>query len=359
MNKLIFFTVTLAIGGAIFAYIISDTGINNILAVIFSLKLWQFAVLILLNAAGILVSSFRWKIILNANGSFAPFRKILAARMVGFSINYLTPSGLVMGEPFKAMVLSTESEIKIGSAMVSIVIEAAIFLSTLLFFVTLGIISFVTYSPVSDTIFAVVAVAFVFMLAVFYLFYSKMIRRSPAGQNEKGFFTYIIELLRLDKIGFIGRFKNRISRREEEVKTFFSLHQNTIYAAILLSVLELAVLFSSYWLTISFLGYTLSIKILLGVAALMSISTLLPVPASLGGFELSQIFAFNFFNLGGQVTAMGFSIITRIVTLIFVAIGILYLAYFEIKTAFQKILLKSPEIKKKIKELFQKLSKSI
>lgn len=352
MNKYIFFTITLAIGGAIFVYIIKDTGIRNILAIIHSLTPQQFGILVILNIAGILISAFRWKIILNANGGFAPFRKILAARMVGFSVNYLTPSGLIIGEPFKAMVLSAETDMKIGSVMVSIVVEGAIFLSTLLFFITLGIISFMTYSPVSDTIFAIVAIAFMFMIALFYLFYTKMIRKSSSEQKEKGFFTYIIELLRLDRIAFVDRFKNRIGRREEEVKNFFSLHRNTILFAVALSVLELVIMFLSYWLTISFLGYALSVKVLLGVTALMSISTLLPLPASLGGFELSQIFAFNFFNLGGQATAMGFSIITRIVTLIFVAMGILYLAYFELKTVFRKIFFNFPEFKKKIKELF-------
>jgi len=273
--------------------------------------------------------------------------------MVGASINYLTPSGLVMGEPFKAMVLSAENNIKIGSAMVSIVVEASIFLSTLLFFVTLGIISFITYSPVSDTVFAIVGVALVFMFDVFYLFYSKMMRKSNLGQGEKGFFTYIIETLRLDRIAFVNRFKSRIGRREEEIKTFFSLHHNTIFAAILLSVLELIVIFFGYWLTIYFLGYTLNIKTIFGVAALMSIATLLPLPGALGGMELSQIFAFNFFNLGGQVTAMGFSIITRIVNLIFVAIGILYLAYFEARIAFRNLLLRFPEFDRRLKEILK------
>lgn len=355
MNKLIFFSITLAIGIAIFAYIVNDTGINKITTIIFSLSWRQFTALITLNIIGILLSAFRWKIILNANGDFAPFRKILAARMVGFSINYLTPSGLIMGEPFKAIVLAGESDIKMGSAMVSIVVEGAIFLSALLFFVTLGIISFIAYSPISDKIFIILAFAFLLMMAIFSLFYIKMIRKNSDGQAEKGFFTYIIELFRLDKISFVNRLKNRIGQREEEVKNFFLLHRNTIFTAILLSILEIAISFSSYWLTISFLGFHLSVKTLLGVATLMSLSNLLPLPGSLGGLELSQIFAFNFFNLGGQATALGFSMIIRIISLIFVAIGILYLAHFEIKIFAQKFALNFSEFTQKIKALFQKI----
>lgn len=357
MNKLIFFSITLAIGGAVFILVVKDTGIHNIFNIVSNLNPRQFAILFFLNAAGFLVSSLRWKIILNANGDFASFRKILAARMVGFSINYLTPSGLVLGEPFKAMVLSAESNIKIGSAMVSIVIEGAIFLSILLLFITLGIISLITYSPVSDQVFAITAFVFVFMIATAYLFYSKMIRKNIVEQNKKGFFTYIIETLHLDRVSFIDRLKNRISIREKEIKSFFSLHRNIIYTAAFLSVLELGILFLSYWLAIYFLGFDLNIKVLLGVTALMYIATLLPLPASLGGLELSQIFAFNFFNLGGQTTAIGFSIIIRIISLIFTAIGIFYLAYFEIKTIFTNKSLFFLKLQQKSNELFQKFYK--
>lgn len=357
MNKYAFFAVTLLVGIAIFARIVSNVGIDRIIAAVFALKPYQFASLIIINAAGFLISTIRWRMILVANGDIVPFGKVLAARMVGFSINYLTPSGLIMGEPFKAVVLSGESNVKLGSAMVSIVIEAAIFLSTFLLFVILGIISFITYSNLSWRIFTSTLLILAFMLSVFYLFYSKMMRKSSPGENEKGFFTFIIDLLHLHNFAFIRNLKTKISQREKEIRNFFSLHRNTVYAAILLSILEMIVMIASYWLTIYYLGFTISAQTLLGIVALMSVASLLPLPASLGGFELSQVFAFSFFGLGGQITAIGFSLITRIISLFFVIIGIIYLAYFETKQAIIRFCKALPEFGEKIKSLFIKTTK--
>lgn len=358
MNKYAFFAATLLAGIAIFAYIISDVGIDKITAVILTLKFHQFAALIILNAAAFLISTFRWRMILKANGDSVSFKKALAARMVGYSINYLTPSGLIMGEPFKAMVLAGENNIKLGSAMVSIVIEAAIFLSTYLSFVILGIISFITYSNLSWKIFTTTMLALGFMLAVFYLFYSKMMKKCAPGQNEKGFFTYIIDLLHLHRFSFIGKLKGKIIRREEEIKNFFTLHRNTVLAAVLLSIVEMSLLLAGYWLTISFLGFSIGIKTLLGIMALMSVANLLPLPGSLGGFELSQVFAFSFFGLGGNLTALGFSLITRIINLFFVVIGIIYLSYFEIRLTAKKISESLPSMGEKIKNFFIKIHKN-
>ena len=83
----------------------------------------------------------------------------------------------------------------------------------------------------------------------------------------------------------------------------------------------------------------------------------LPLPGSLGGFELSQVFAFGFFGLGGNLAALGFSLITRIISLLFVVIGIIYLAYFEIRLTIKKISEALPEWAEKIKNFFIKIQK--
>jgi len=355
MNKLVFFALTLIIGVSLFAVVINDVGIDKIASIILSLNFWQFAVLIALYGIGFIVSAFRWKMILDASGNFVPFRKVLAARMVGQSINYLTPSGLIMGEPFKAMVLSEENNIGLGEAMVSVVVEGAVYLSTLLVVVIIGILSFVSYSAVSQKVLFSIVGVLVLLLAIFYLFFAKMIKRSPADSQDKGFFTYLIALFRLNKISFVNGFKEKIARGEARIREFFSLHRNVVFSAILLSLAEIVVMLYAHWLTIIFLGFTVSAKTLLGVFALMSIANILPLPASLGGFELSQIFAFNFFGLGGQVTALAFSLTVRIISLIYVMTGIAYLLHFETRLIAKKIMEAVPVFREKIKKLFKNL----
>ena len=132
-------------------------------------------------------------------------------------------------------------------------------------------------------------------------------------------------------------------------------HRKTVFAAIFLSVLELIITIAVSWLALYFLGLTVGLKALLGLFSLMNISNLIPLPASLGGLELSQIFAFEFFNLGGQAAALAFTLITRLVSLTLVALGIVFLVQFELNTISKKTNDLLIKISQKIRDFFQSL----
>ncbi len=308
----------------------------------------------ILSIASVIVSAFRWKIILDAAGNMTPFKKVFIARMIGGSINYLTPSGLVLGEPFKAIVLSNKTGLSLGATMASVIIEGSIFLSTSLLFVIIGILAFLSYSKVSPNMLAAIIAVLIFLLSIFYLFYTKMVKPSGAI-GEKGLFTYLIDLFHLHKFSFIDNLKNKITHRENEIKIFFQLHKKTVFTAIFLSVFELAITIFSSWLTLYFLGVKVGLKPLLGLFSLMNISYLVPLPGALGGMELSQIFAFDFFNLGGQTMALAFALITRLVSLALISAGIGYLIQFELNIISKKTADFLFKFKQKIRGFMQSL----
>lgn len=353
-NKSLFFTVTLIVGGFIFITIIEKVGIKNIIKTVLTFQLWHFFVLVALGMISAFISTARWKIILDATGNSTSFRKVFAARMIGNAINYLTPSGLLLGEPFKAVVLSGKTGLRLGSTMSTVIIEGSIFLSTLLLFIIIGILAFLSYSDVSRKIFTITIVTLIFLLGVFYLFFTKMVK-TPGITAEKGFFTYLIDLLHLHKISFIDNLKNKIIRRENEIKNFFQLHRKIVFTAIFLSLLEITITITASWLTLYFLGLAIELKALLGLFSLMNISYLIPLPGSLGGLELSQIFAFGFFSLGGQATALAFTLIARLTNLVFVALGIGYLIQFELSIILNKTADFSIKLKQKIRGFLQSL----
>lgn len=354
LYKTLFFTLTLIIGGVLFITIIEKVGIKNIIQTILTFRLKHFIFLVILGALSSLVATLRWKMVLDATGNTTTFSRVYIARMIGASINYLTPSGLVLGEPFKAIVLSGKTGLGLGSTMATIIIEGSIFLSTLLFCIIIGIFAFLSYSAVSLKTSAIIGTALIFLVVLFYLFFTKMVK--PSGINgEKGFFSFIIDTLHLHKFSFINNLKNKITYRENEIKNFFQQHKKTVYYAIFLSFLEIFFTLIISWLTLYFLGLTVGPRALLGLFSLMNISYLIPLPGSLGGLELSQIFAFGFFGLGGQATALAFALITRLTTLVFVAIGIGFLIQYELGMISKKsidFLIKCRQI---IRGLFQSL----
>lgn len=354
LNKSLFFTLTLIIGGFIFITIIEKVGVEKIIKTVLAFRLQHFIILIILSIISSIAATLRWKIILDAAGNITSFKKTYIARMIGNSINYLTPSGLILGEPFKAVVLSEKTGLSLGSTMASVIIEGSIFLSTLLLFVIIGIFAFLTYSDVSARLTAIIAGVLILLLGVFYLFFSKMVKPSET-HSEKGFFTFIIDALHLHKIPFINSIKKRIIRRENEIKKFFQFHKKTVFAAISLSALEIILNLTISWLTLYFLSLSVGLKALFGLFSLMNISNLIPLPASLGGFELSQIFAFGFFNLGGEATALAYTLINRLINLIIVSIGIGYLIQFELNNITKKAAEFSINLKQKIRGLLQSL----
>lgn len=353
MNKLVFFSASLLAGFLLFAAAIENIGAAKIIETILDFKAWQFAMLLILNGAAFLFSALRWKIILNAIGEFPPFKKILAARMVGNSINYLTPSGLAGSEFFKAIVLSRETSMPTGKVFTSIVVDGAIYLPTILLFVIIGIFSVISYNATPTKGLILSELAIVFLVVIFYLFYAKMIRPQK-NPEEKGFFTFFIGLLRLNRIPAISRVEEKIFKMETEVRAVFSRQRSVLLYSFMITLAEFGFLFLSYWLTVWFLGFTLGLKMFFAIIAILYLSYLLPLPGALGGMELGQSFAFAFLGLGGA-TGIAFALITRIVGLIYVALGIAYLFYFETKIFSQKILELSPKALQKIRDLLKGL----
>ncbi|MBU3965532.1 flippase-like domain-containing protein [Patescibacteria group bacterium] len=353
MNRFVFFSVSLLVGFLLFAAAIENIGAAKIIETILAFKLWQFVLLLALNGISFLFSAFRWKIILNAIGEFPPFKKILAARMVGNSVNYLTPSGLAGSEFFKAIVLSRESNVSAGRAFTSIVVDGAIYLPTILLFVIVGIFSIVSYNVAPTRGMVLSELAIVFLILIFYLFYAKMIKPRK-NLKEKGFFTFFIGLLRLNRISAINKLEGKIFKMETEVRDIFSRQRSVLLYSFLITLAEFGFLFLSYWLTVWFLGFTLGLKMFFSIIAILYLSYLLPLPGALGGMELGQSFAFAFLGLGGAA-GIAFTLITRIVSLIYVAIGIAYLSYFEAKIISQKILEFLPQAAQNIRDLLKGL----
>jgi len=105
-----------------------------------AISFWQFLLALGILSLSFLSGTLRWKIIIKSQLSQkVSFLDILIARIVGVSINYLTPVVFLGGQPIKAYILKERSKVSLDKVVVSIIIEEVIFLSVLLFFVILGV----------------------------------------------------------------------------------------------------------------------------------------------------------------------------------------------------------------------------
>jgi len=351
MKKFIFITIFLSIGLVLFVAAIEKVDLEQILLIISYLNLGEFLIVLLIFFLSIIIGIFRWILILKSENYFnPPFRKVFIAKIVGASINYLTPICFAGGEPFKAYILKEEAKIPLDKTISSIVISEAIHLSVILFFIILGVFSFIIgYATLSLLTVLILISAVFFCLTIFYLFYSKTLNKK---KGEKGFFTFFIDLLGLDRFKTINGYKEKMIETEEKISHFFKTKKGDLLGAIALSFVEITLIILANWLIILFLGTRLDLKEIFSIFGVMNISFLFPIPAALGIFEFSQGFLFDILGIGA-INGVAFSLINRLVMLIVACLGILFLIHFEIKILSAKIVEKLPEFIKKLKEIFK------
>ncbi len=334
MRKIIFFSLSLLIGLILFFIAFKKIGLENIVSALSNISITQFFFVFGVIVFSFLAGTLRLKIILKTQLSEKiSFLDVLIARTVGFAINYLTPIIFAGGQPFKAYIIKERTKASLDKIIISIIISEAVFLSILFFFIVLGVL-FLFLSFNLPFIFEIIISGITFFcFLIFCLFYSRIIRKSP---DKKGFFTFFIEFLRLDRLGLINGVKTKIADIETEIFYFFKHQKAKLIIVSFLTLLEILLLILSYWLIILFLGDKLGIGEIISINALIDLVYFIPIPAALGSFEWSQALIFDIFGLNLN-TGIAFSLIVRCFSLIMAGLGILLLIHFEIKTLTEKI----------------------
>ncbi|MEA3295860.1 MAG: flippase-like domain-containing protein [Patescibacteria group bacterium] len=333
-KKFIFVVLSLLFGIGLLYIAFEKIGYQDIVSTISVLNYAQLILILCIFIFILIIGTFRWNIALKTQHiKHISFFNILTAKTIGHSINYLTPISLIGGQSFKAVILKEKAKIPLEKIIISIFIEEFIFLFVVFLFIISGIIFLFTHWTLPYIFNLFLFLALLVFIISFYFIYFKIIKKT---KDKKGFFVFFVELLRLDKIKMINGVKDNIAYIEDEIALFFKHQKIKTIEIALLSIIEMLLLLSSYALTIFFLKQELGIGQIFSVNALIHLVSCVPIPASLGSFEWSQVFIFSIFGLSAS-SAIGFALIIRIVNLIIALFGIILLFHFQIKTIFKKI----------------------
>ena len=334
MRKFIFYSLSLLIGLILFYVALKEIGFVNITSVLSKISLSQFLFVSAFIFLGFLIGTLRWLIIARSQISRSvSFLDVFITRSIGFSISYLTPVVFLGGQPFKALILKERTKASIDKIVVSIILEEAIFLSFLFLFIVFGAAFLILKFTLPSNLKSIIIAITFFCLFVFCFFYYRLLKKSA---KEKGFFTFFIEILRLDKIDFISRIKKRIDRVEQEVSDFFKYQKTKLIIVSFFTVIELIFSIIGYKLIIDFLGGNLNLMEVISINSLINLIYFIPIPAALGTFEWSQALIFNIFGLTLDL-GVAFSLLVRVISLIVVGLGIIFLLHFEMRILVRKI----------------------
>ncbi len=339
MKKLFLFLLSLGIGVGVFWLVIGRIGWQAILQPLLLFRSWQGIAIFLLTLLIAIFHIWRWRFILRTQGYNFSLKGLGEIWSVGFAITYLTPIALLGGGIFMALGLRKKFSLPWQKSLASVAIFRILSLSIILLFLIFGFFAFLFLVGLpSEGIVLISAFIILAVAVVLILFYYRSFRR-------KSILAYFLKIFSRNVT--LNHNNQAIIETEEEIFSFFKPKNKVMWQGLGLTLLAAFLDLARFWLIIFFLGGTVINGFqALAIFAFVHMAYALPLPAALGGLELSQTFTFGVLGLGADLGAV-FSLILRAAELSLVFIGFFFLIKAWIKSRVLTWLLRKSVITKK------------
>jgi len=313
-----FLVLSWTFGIALFAVVIYKIGPAVIWSTIRKLSWWNFLVLFLFRGVYWVWRTTGWATIFKEyEDKRLSFLHLFAARMADHAISYTTPSAFLGGEPVRVLMTDCTSRKK---CLASVVVDKTVEILTMVVFIFIGaIIAIVQLSiPGRSKIYIAVAVAAACFFGLFLLF-----------KQQQGMFMWMINILAAVGIRpkFIQKHLDKIRELDRHISDFYKKSRKA-FARAFVSYLFLYLFWAlEIHLTLVFLGEAhLSFVKSFLVVTMGSAALVFPfIPGSLGTYELTNVILFAALGMGTE-RGITLTIIRRILSLLFVGLGLLLMA---------------------------------
>lgn len=318
------------LGILLFVFAFQHVGWNELRGALILFPWQAVALIFLINFVAVfLVGSYRWWVILRAQGCPAGFWTVVRIKLAGFSLSYVTPSAFLLNEPVRAYMIKEEVKCTWEKSFASVIVDQIVLYAALLLTMIVGFIYLADRFTLSRSIYYGFVSLFFFSLLLFYLFYRKIVRK---GEDEQGFFSYLIHKARLNKLGFVKKNLEGVENTEQIMATFFREEKRSSWRVILMGLLEAILDVSVVSFVCFYLGHPTTIMAALGIFSFVTFASLIPIPAALGSFEVMLTLIFQLFGFGKE-NGLAFSLVYRLVNVSFCVIGLGAFIHFMFKTA--------------------------
>jgi len=318
MKKIYLFAVSFLIGIALLAVVIKFVGWGEIRKSLLIFTGFRGLIIFLLTLLWTLIINWKWKEILKTRGENIAFFDLFKSFLAGFSVLYLLPTFVLGGEFLRGYILKKKYSVSWSKGMASVFIDRIIDWTTNLAIVFLGMSFFLFKTGILPKKIAI-AVGFTFFLwLIFMLFFYTMAFRKES----------IAKLLL--KIFSLGNIKIGLLDMEKEMFEFFNIRKISFWKILGIALLEEVVLLLRIYTLLIFLGKKIGFLVTLSISGFYYLSTMIPIPASLGIQDGVQAFAFGALGLGAGV-GTAFTLIIRTAELLIALIGIAFLFRLGIK----------------------------
>lgn len=314
-KKTLMFILFLLLGIVLFGYSIYTSGIENIIKVLKEFSLMKFLFLVVLSFLNFYLYSLRWEIIVKAlfKEKHLTSSSFFWNRMAAYAISYVTPTAQMGGEPLRVMLIEEEGVPK-RIAVSSTIIDKALEVSTLIVFISCGILVALFDSRLDMTSKMVMGSGASIMLLLVFWFYFTSIKNI-------GFFSSIYKFLHLKKIKKLQLLEQKLDTFEQEMNLFYKHHPRTLLGLLFISIITVLFILAEHFLIAWFMGIRLTFLQAFLSSTIPYFAYLMPVPGGLGVLEGGHATVFAL--MGVSINAFAFVFIIRLRDFIFVLFGLI------------------------------------
>ena len=317
--------IWLIIGLLLFGWIIRDIEWGPTWEAFSRLRLWQIAVLIVVNFFVLMTLYGRWWIVLRGMGVDVPFRAVSRYTLAGFAISFLTPGPQFGGEPYQIAALKRRHAISLPLGSGSVAVEKMIglftdiaFLGLCLLFVTqTGSASLVQSFSTDQTFLFGLVIGWIVLFFTSLMFFWRRARHP---------LTRAISWALPTGRPWGQRLASGLRQTEEEIITLCNNRPQTLLLSLLFSIASWLLFGLEFLLTAAFIGIPLTPLLAVLLITAFRLAFLLPIPGGLGTVEAGQLWVLTAMAVPqAGALAISFSLLIHLRDLIVVALGLWFL----------------------------------
>lgn len=313
----------LFIGLALLSLVVYQTGPQKIFGGIKRLGL-KLSIILLPYLCVYILDAIGWRITLQSYGEKIKFFHLFSARMAGETINIITPTAYLGGEPVKAYILQAY-HVPLIDGLASVVTAKSLMLISHILFILLGLGAATLRLHERGTILSP-ALSIVFLMVVAMGLFMATQRR--------GVFSSLLTFC--EKIGveipFLKKNETSLKSLDKAISDFYGTDKRGVWLSLLFFSLGWMVGIFEVFLLFFFLGIPLDLTTALAIESLAGVikGGASFIPGSIGAQEGGNILLFLAFGFS-EVDGMTFSVVRRIRELLWITFGLVSLTRYGMK----------------------------
>jgi glycosyltransferase 2 family protein len=310
--------VSLSVGIIFFIVVIKIAGLGNVLHAFGKFSPIYFVPFLFVSFLIFLITTYRWKAVLHGIGTEIPIMKLLKYKLIVFGPNYLTPSARLGGEPLKVVLLRSNHKMKTPKAAASVIVDNFIGMG---FDAAIGGVIFIVLAffalPIPQEIRMTFMLMGLFSLFLVTLIYYALVKKKTVFSHLIDFLAFLFG--KSYKKMFV-MLKMKVARTEYYMRTILKNRPKSALRAVFFAALTWPLTLIQYKLAILMIGVDASVTQLLLSIVVLSLTSMLPVPAALGVQEAGQFAAFRLFA-SNPYTGIALSLALRVKNVIMMLIS--------------------------------------